>query len=160
MASSILKQIYASAPTDLALTRLLTVEIRLPGKTLRYVQDYVEHVFGGQLYEPAPVDIGLPNKDASGTQKLRFAIGVLDGAIYRMVQEVLDSNEVIYIVASEWIVGSPDAPANSTPPMPVEGGAISADGKLQVDASYFDLLNLAFPRERYTAENVPGVMYL
>lgn len=158
--SPILKQVYSSNPQDPALDRVLTLEIRMPSETLYFVQDKEDHLLGGKLYKNIPVDIALPDKDSSGTQKLRFALGIMDGSINILIQDALDSGKVIYIVCSEWLLGYRDAPARVTPPMPVEGGSLGANGSFQVDASYFDLLNLSWPRQRYTAENAPGIKYM
>jgi len=41
----------------------------------------------------------------------------------------------------------------------VVGGECSALS-VQVEAQYFDMLNFAWPRERYTVDKAPGTKYL
>ena len=50
-------------------------------------------------------------------------------------------------------------PARTPITMVIVGGECSALS-VQVEAQYFDMLNFAWPRERYTVDKAPGTKYL
>lgn len=160
--STVLKTIYASAPASVV--RLQTLEIELPGaQSVRLVGDYEDHLLGVngamQSFEACGIDISLPARDTSGNQALQFAIGLLDRRADRMVQDALESGEAVYLTYREYLSSDKSAPAAAPIRMSVVGGEFRTEA-LAIEASYFDLLNTAYPRDRYTVEAAPGVKYL
>lgn len=153
---SILRQIYAGE--DIPLFTTLTVQ--LPGQTLRYVQGYVNETLGGNVYVGAPIDIALPDKSKGGAQSLRFAVGLMDDSYLEIIQDAIDSGTPCYASAAVWMDTDRTAPAFSTPAMVVQGGTITDRHELQIDCVYWDILNTAWPRERYTIDKAPGVKYM
>lgn len=160
--STSLRTVYASAPTDVVL--ISTLEIELPGENIRLVSDYAEMLLGVdgvmQLFEPCALDISLPAKDNSGNQSLQFAIGIVDDdRINALVESALNAGVEIYLTYREYLSTDTSAPASSPIRMTVLGGEFNQDN-FGIEASYFDLLNTSWPRERYTLLNAPGTKYL
>jgi hypothetical protein len=161
--STVLKTVYASAPSEVL--RIQTVDIELPGgQHVRLVNDFFDATLGvdgvPQLFEACGMDITLPNKDASGNQTLQFALGVLDDdRINGLIAQALDAGQPVYLVYREYLNTDTTAPAMAPIRMTVLGGAFDED-QLGIEGSYFDMLNTAWPRERYTLENAPGTKYL
>lgn len=156
--SQILKQVYAG---DASIMIFTTLEITLPqGVTLRYVRDNEDQVLGGNLYQASPIDIALPDKSKGGAQSLRFAVGMLDDAYIETIYDALDAGTPCYVRAATWLETDRDTPAMQTPAMVVQGGTINHRNELQIDCVFWDILNTAWPRERYTIDKAPGLKYM
>lgn len=100
----------------------------------------------------------LPERSTVGNQSLRFGLGVVDGRAHRLISDALDSGLPSYVVYREYVSTDTSAPAAAPKRMLIQGGDLNSNA-LQIEASYFDLLNLAWPRDRYTADKAPGVKY-
>ena len=159
--STALRLLYAG--DDLSTVRIPTLDIELPGgEHIRLAHSYEDHMLGvngeRQRFEACGLDIALPERSTGGSQSLRFSLGINDGRAHRLIVGALDSGQPTFVVYREYLSVDPSAPASSPLRMLVLGGDMSGNA-LQIEASYFDLLNLAWPRERYTTEKAPGVKY-
>lgn len=156
--SAILQTVYASAPTDKVI--FPTLEISSEGmESMRFVHGFEDMTLGGQLYEACQISIALPEKNTTGNQTLRFGVGLVDSRADKAVDAALENGRIVFLTYREFLNSDISAPARAPITMEVVGGEFS-EGVLQVEASYFDMLNFAWPRQRYTAENAPGVKYL
>lgn len=156
--SELLKVAYASAPTDSLILR----SFRIHGDgiaPLNLVHDFVEQTLGGVLHEPCQLSYKLPAKDASGQQKINFAIGMVDSRAQKIIQAAIAADTVVYLTYTEYLEADKSLPARTPITMTIVGGECSALS-VQIEAQYFDMLNFAWPRERYTVEKAPGVKYL
>lgn len=159
--SKLLQTVYASAPTDVVI--IPTLEIQAPGETIRLVHAYedqqlkVDGVM--QTFESCSIQIALPAKDTSGNQTLTFGLGLVDGRAQRIIMDAIDTGQPSYLVYREYLSTDTSAPARTPIRMVISGGQFSG-AMVQIEASYFDMLNTAWPRERYTVESAPGVKYL
>lgn len=156
--SQILKVAYSSAPTTSLVLRSFTIH----GDgitTLRLVHDFSEHVLGGHLHESCQLSYKLPAKDATGNQKLNFAIGLVDARAHRLIKSAIEADTIVYLTYQEFMEDSKDVPARTPLTMVIVGGECSTLS-VQVEAQYFDMLNFSWPRERYTADKAPGTKYL
>lgn len=159
---SALEIIYASAPTDAML--LYTLEVSAPGVTpVRIVQGYEDRMLGvnGQLvlFEAAAVELSLPSRNASGQQTLRFGIAGANERIRPIVDAMLESGQMVTLTSRTYLASDITAPAERPYVMTVLSGQFE-NGAFVAEASYYDLLNTAWPRERYTAETAPGLQWL
>lgn len=161
--STVLRTVYASAPDDVYRIQTLTIEMPT-GEHVRLVNGFVEETLGvegvPQVFEPCGMDIDLPAKDDSGNQTLKFALGVLDDdRINGLIEQALESGQVVYLVYREYLSTDTSAPALAPIRMNVQGGVFES-GELGIEGSYFDMLNTRWPRQSYTIELAPGVKYL
>ena len=159
--STALKLLYAG--DDVTTLRICTLDIELPGgEHIRLAHSYEDHMLGvdgvQQLFEACGLEISLPERSTSGNQSLRFGLGVVDGRAHRLISNALDSGQPSYVVYREYVSTDTSAPAAAPKRMLIQGGDLNSN-VLQVEGSYFDLLNLAWPRDRYTADQAPGVKY-
>lgn len=159
---SILEIVYASAPTNELL--IPTLEIKVPGKDpIRlcngfddqwlYVDDTPERFEAGDL------SIALPARNASGQQTLRFGFAGIDGVAQSYIDAALEAGEPSVAVFREYLESDKTAPASRPIEMTIIGGQFE-DGQVVFECSYYDLLNSAWPRERYTTTTAPGIKYL
>lgn len=159
---TILKTVLASAPTDVTL--IPTIEVNVPGHApIRIARGYENHMLGVdgvmQEFEAGPIDVSLPKKNTSGNQTLNFAIADINGQSQKYVDAALESGKEIKMTYRSYLSTDKSSPAERPLELTVVGGRlVKTDATFE--ASYHDLLNTAWPRERYTAEVAPGVKYL
>lgn len=153
---------YASAPTDeLAIA---TIEVQVPGNDpIRICNGYEDQWLGVdgvmRFFEAGSLSVALPAKNTTGQQTLRFGVSAVSGMAQRYVDDALASGQVSTMIFREYLLSDPTTPARRPYLMTIVGGAFEgADATFE--GSYYDLLNSAWPRERYTAQTAPGIQYL
>lgn len=160
---SIIETVYASAPSEHII--LATLEILVPGQDpIRVVADYEDltaKLENGQevTFQAGPFEYKEPSKNTDGQQTLTFAIANVTGEAQKAVEAALEADVEVPIIYRVYLSTDLTAPATKPYKMIMRGG--SFEGMMvQIEAGYYDLLNTAWPRLRYTAENAPGLRYL
>lgn len=160
---TVLKIVYASAPTDEML--IVTVEIQIAGlEPIRVAHGFKDRMLGvnGEMvfFEQGALTIARPSKNAtSGNQKLTFGVSDMTGRVQRYVDQALASGVPAKLIFREYLESDISEPASRPYVMDISGGQFEG-GVVQIEASYYDLLNAAWPRERYNQINAPGIRYL
>lgn len=159
---TILKTWYASAPTDNY--AINAIEVNIPSKPpIRVCDGFVDQLLGvdgtQQLFEAGSLSIALPSKNTTGQQTLQFAVAGVNGLAQRYVDDALQAGDVVTMTYRMYLASDKTAPAERPRTMTVVGGTFE-NGECIFECSYYDLLNSAWPRERYTAESAPGLKFL
>lgn len=159
---TILKIVYASAPTGEVI--IPSLEIQIPnGEPVRICDGFEDHLLGVdgeyKLFEAGSLSIALPAKNTTGQQALTFGVPNANGLAQRYVDDALESGVRVPLIYREYLASDKSAPARR-PYVLTMGGGVFEGMEAQFEASYYDLLNSAWPRERYTAETAPGIKYL
>lgn len=159
---TILKVWYASAPTDEY--AIDSIEINVPNKEpIRICNGFEDHYLGIngvlQLFEAGALSLSLPARNTTGQQTLRFAIAGVNGIAQRHVDDALSTGAMVTMTYRMYLASDKTTPAARPCVMTVIGGTFEG-GEAVFECSYYDLLNSAWPRERYTAETAPGLKYL
>ena len=105
------------------------------------------------------MDIALPDKDASGNQSLMFAIDNITGEAQRFVDDALTAGGEMLLIYREYLASDLSTPVSVPKTLNIIGGTFEG-GTFQAEASYYDMLNTAWPRDRYTADFAPGIKYM
>lgn len=111
------------------------------------------------LFQATGMDVSVPNRNNSGTQRLGFAIDNIYGDAQDFIQQALDNQFKIQVVYRLYLSDNLSAPAET----PLIFDLVSADltsRSVQVEAGLLDLLNSTWPRQRYNAQFSPGITYL
>ena len=126
--------------------------------TLRYVLDNQPRQISGQEYEASAFTVQLPERSESGFTDLSFSVCGVNGDCYRYVRQALASHATTYITLQH---RHPESPADVLYELTltVTGGQITREAAT-FTASFCDMLNVEFPRLRYTAHNAPGLKYV
>ena len=159
---TILATIYASAPASEVL--IPTIEIRHASMPSVYICTGFENITA--ITEDAEevtfiatgLDVSLPEKDSSGNQTLAFAIENITGEAQQFVDSALEAGGDMLLIYREYIYSDLSEPASLPRVMNIVGGSFEG-GTFQCQASYYDMLNTAWPRDRYTADFAPGIKY-
>jgi hypothetical protein len=160
---SLLERVFASAGAEVVIPTLeITCPVWETGVCL--CNGYEDHTCvtedGRTLtFLAAGIEIALPKRDTSGAQVLSFAIDNVTGEAQRLVDQALDAGERIQIVFRHYLSTDKSTPAEPPLRLIARGGAMEGSA-LKVEAAFFDLINTAWPRRRYTLDFAPGLKYL
>lgn len=160
---SVIETYYASGGSDVLIP---SIEIRISGKTpIRICQGFEDHYLtvdgAPRLFEAGSLSVTLPSVNTSGQQTLNFGVANVNGLAQRYVDDALEQDKEVVLIYREYLAGDKSAPARRPYEMVIRGGRFD-DGEAMAEfqASYYDILNTAWPRERYTSQNAPGIKYL
>lgn len=104
-------------------------------------------------------DPSFPDKDNSGSQTLGIAVDNVTGESQRRIDTANEAGETISMTLRTYLASDPSAPAE--PPYYLDALAAEIEGPTtQFTAGYFNLIDTAWPRRRYTQEFSPGVKYI
>lgn len=160
---SILEEVYASNPAGSLIIPSLEVNIvgQPPIRICTGFEDQMLGVSGAlQLFEAGSLSIALPSKNTSGMQTLNFGVAGVNSLVQKYMDQALETGETVAIIYREYLESDKMTPARTPYVMKLIGGTLEANGEAQLSAGFFDLLNLRWSREIYTAENAPGIRYL
>ncbi|TCP78316.1 uncharacterized protein DUF1833 [Pseudomonas putida] len=101
----------------------------------------------------------LPARDNSGNQTLTFAIDNVTGEAQQLIDQALEARERITLVFRIFISSDLSAPAERPYRMTVLSGFMQG-ASVQLNAGYFDLINLAWPRRKYDLAFAPCLRYI
>lgn len=160
---TLISTVYASAPSDVVIIPMFEFEcagfdpIRLCDSFRDYTvmdENGVEKTFTASGFTHRE-----PKINTSGQQFLKFGIANVTGDAQMAIDSALENNQEIDVTFRVYISDDLTAPAKRPYKMKLRSGTF--DGAvLNIDAGYFDLLNYAWPRNRYTAQVAPGLRYI
>lgn len=104
-------------------------------------------------------DAALPKRDNSGNQSLSFAIDNVTGEAQQLIDQALDARAKISMVFRVFLSTDLSVPAEAPYRMTVLSGFMEG-ASVQLQAGYFDLINLAWPRRKYTLAFAPCLRYI
>ena len=161
--SELLQVVYASAPANQVIIHTLEFK-NVDSETVRICADYVDHELTLETsevvtFESSQFDHQLPSKDTGGNQSLAFVLPNVDGAVQRWIDDALQGEEQVIVTYRAYLASDPSTPAEPPVVMTLVGASF-AGAVVQLKASYFDLLNTAWPRLRYTSDFSPAIKYL
>lgn len=103
-------------------------------------------------------DAALPKRDNSGNQSLTFAIDNVTGIAQQLIDQALEARAKITLVFRTFLSTDLSVPADRPYRMTVLSGYMEGT-TVQLQAGYYDLINLAWPRKKYTLDFVPALRY-
>lgn len=149
-----LNEIYASGGQ----LPLITLEIDNEEiGALRFVLSPDNQTLGGDLYYASAFTVQMPERSGNGFSDLSFAICGVNGECYQYINRALESMKPTLLTMKQWHPEKLDQLEALT--LTVTGGQLNRD-TAQFTASFCDMLNLEFPRLKYTAYNSPGLKYI
>lgn len=160
--SELLEIIYASAPKDHILIQ--TLEIKSSAfDTLYYCngyQDITARLENNALvtFTASAFDLQLPARDSSGNQRLVFAIENVSHIAQSIIDKCLEFDAQVFVTFRQYTSMNLNSPIEPPITLSVLGGTFS-ESTVQIECAYYDILNSAFPRKRYTAEFSKGLKY-
>ncbi|HAT3749167.1 TPA: DUF1833 domain-containing protein [Klebsiella oxytoca] len=158
---TVLDRLYASSGSEIIYE---TLQINV-GDSVHYIvkgyEDITAVTENGDTVtlKAGAIDIALPARNSDGTQDLQFAIGNIDGSISTIILDAIDNLSESSLTYRNYI--STDLSAPSSPPytLQLKPGYWTAI-EAQITAGYMNVLDTAWPRNRYILPFFPGLRYM
>ena len=164
-AMSILDIVYSSAPAAEVLIPTLEITHPTAFDPIRICAGFDDITAGTEesgtdvTFYAAGIDISLPDMDTSGQQVLNFAIDNVTGVAQSAIDAAIAAGGEVTVTYRAYLLSDLSAPCDVPLVLTMVGGSIKGS-VVQIQAAYFDLLNTAWPRDRYTLLFSPGLAYL
>lgn len=111
------------------------------------------------LFIAANIDIALAKKNNKGNQTLAFAIDNTSGEAQRKIDLALDADARVTATYRTYLFSNLLSPAERPYTLTIMGGTMQSN-QAQLQCGFFDLIGVAWPRDLYTTNFVPGLKYL
>ena len=105
------------------------------------------------------IDFALPARNKDGTQDLKIAIGNIYGEVSALIRSSLNNLESATVTYRNYISTDLTAPASKPFKLSIKHGFWTSKD-VQITAGYFNILDTAFPRARYTLNDFPALRYI
>lgn len=102
--------------------------------------------------------LSLPARNEDGTQDLKFMLCNVDGVVSTAIRKAIDAMSTASITFRKYISTDLTAPAEQPYVMPVKGGSWTPL-TVNVTAGFKNMLDYAWPRDRYTLTYFQGLRY-
>lgn len=110
-------------------------------------------------YTACAIDIALPARNTDGTQDLKFALCNVDGVVSTTIRNALANRLPASLTYRSFISTDLAAPAAVPYTLKIKSGYWTAT-EVQITAGYMNVLDMAWPRYRYTLPVFPGLRYI
>lgn len=167
--SKALEVAYASAPANDVILHTLelsaasfAVQGHAPG-VIRWVQGYDDIIAGLETGTQANFvafgfGVSLPKKSSTGQQELQFQLDNVSGEASQAIDAAIENGDLIKVTYRAYLASDLSAPAQAPIVMTATSAKINALSVVVV-ASFFNLVNKAWPPRRYTPTFAPGLKY-
>lgn len=158
---TILNRLYASSGEEVIIE---TLQINVGGKQhflCTGYDDVTARTESGDkvTFVACAMDIALPKRNTDGTQDLQFAISNIDGVVSTAIRNALGDISRASIIYRHYLSSDLSAPASPPYTLSIKSGHWTAL-QVQITAGYLNVLDLAWPRYRYTLNNFPALRYM
>ena len=157
---TILNRLYASSGPEVILE---TLQINI-GDEVHYLcngfEDITATTENGDTVEfkACAMDVALPARNDDGTQDLKFALCNVDGKVSTAIRNAINNLSSASLTYRSFISTDLAAPASVPYTLAIKNGSWTAT-EAQITAGYMNVLDTAWPRNRYTLNNFPGLRY-
>jgi hypothetical protein len=160
---TVLERVFASSGTEVIIRTLEITNVNWPTSILLCDgfedQSCVTEDNRNLLFVASGIEVSLPKKGTDGNQSLNFVIDNVNGEAQRLIDMALESGQRINLVFRHYLSSDLTAPAEPPYRFVVKGGGMEGSA-MTVSATFFDIINTAWPRKFYTADFAPGVKYI
>lgn len=156
-----LERLYASSGPEVILPTLQLTTASVTYYLVRGWDDITATLETAEAvtFTACGMDVAKPAKNADGTQDLQFALGNLDGSVSEAIRQALQERSKMTVTYREYISTDLSAPQKAAYTMQIKGGSWTRS-EAQIKAGYMNLLDTAWPRDRYTLNHHPGLRYM
>lgn len=159
---SLVEVIYASAPVGE--TIIASIEVQTPGKpTLYACNGFEDHWLGvdGDYYkfEGGNLEVSLPSKTSGGSQSLDFGVANVNGLCHEYVRHAIENRAKVKVIFRKYLASDKSAPMERPYIMNLLGASF-VNGVARFECGYYNIMDTAWPRQRFTTENAPALKYM
>jgi len=158
---NLLERLYASGGSEVILD---TMAVRIGDRTHYLVSGYEDFAAtletGEQVtFTACQITVAKPTKNADGVQDLRFALSNIDGVVSTEIRAALVAKQEMWATLRTYVHTDHGAPQKPPHEMVIKGGQWTST-EVQITAGFMNILDTAWPRDRFTLTNAPGLRYL
>lgn len=160
---SILDVVRASGGADVIIP---TLELSCPAwaESVFICAGYVDQVFVTEdartlTFTACPMELALPKRSADVNETITIALDNVRGLAQQRCDEAKEAQATIRVTTRLYLDSDHSYPAEKPFTMDVLSVSMKS-ATVQLSCGYLDLVNTAWPRDRYTLEFSPGVAYL
>ncbi|GGF06909.1 DUF1833 family protein [Pseudoalteromonas gelatinilytica] len=160
--SEVLQRLFASAPTNDLPIHSLELQATSFGviRICSGFDDVTAGIEGGEMvaFEACALGVSLPERSVKGRQDLQFQLDNITGQSLEVVETAFEAGEKVKVIYRVYTASYLDEPGER----PLEMTAVSVKAnalRVNVVASFNDLVNAAWPTDRYTPDFAPGLQY-
>ncbi|ELS1887219.1 DUF1833 family protein [Klebsiella pneumoniae] len=155
-----INRLYASSGPEVIIG---TLQVDIGGTTHYLCEGYeditaVTEVGVTVTFKACAIVLSLPARNEDGTQDLKFMLCNIDGVVSNAIRRAIDSISSASITFRKYISTDLSAPAEPPYIMPVKGGSWTPL-TVNVTAGFKNMLDYAWPRDRYTLTYFQGLRY-
>ncbi|WP_329914027.1 DUF1833 family protein [Stenotrophomonas sp. SMYL86] len=158
---SILERLYSSGGREVELE---TLAIQIGAQTFYLTKgwdDFTARLETGEAatFTACGMDIAKPARNADGVQDLRFALSNINGVVSTQLRAALAAKQEMVATFRLYLSTDLLAPAERPFIVKVKGGQWTAT-EVQITAGFMNVLDTAWPRDRYVLSKHPGLRYM
>ena len=158
---TILERLYASGGAEVE-HETLAIEVASETHYLtKGWQDLTAILETGEtvVFKACGMDVAKPARNADGAQDLRFALSNVDGVVSTRIRAALAARQSMVVTLRVYLSNDLRAPVKRPLSMVVKGGQWSAT-EVQITAGFMNILDTAWPRDRFNLSKHPGLRYI
>lgn len=158
---SILERLYASGGHEIEHETLAitvgsdTYYLTKGWEDLQAVLETGEQV----TFKACGMDVAKPARNADGVQDLRFALTNIDGVVSSKIRAALAARQEMTVTLRVYLSSDLLAPIKRPLSMAIKGGQWTAT-EVQITAGFMNILDTAWPRDRFNLSKHPGLRYI
>ncbi|HCF8535308.1 DUF1833 family protein [Klebsiella pneumoniae] len=155
-----INRLYASSGSEVIIG---TLQIDIGGQTHYLCEGYEDITAVTERGETVTfiacaIVLSLPARNEDGTQDLKFMLCNVDGVVSTAIRKAIDAMSTASITFRKYISTDLTAPAEPPYVMPVKGGSWTPL-TVNITAGFKNMLDYAWPRDRYTLTYFQGLRY-
>lgn len=158
---TVLNRLYASSGSEVIIE---TLQINI-GDTVHYFCKGYDNITATTengaviTFSASAIDIAIPARNSDGTQDLQFAISNINGEVSTAIRDALATQQDGVLTYRQYVSTDLNAPASVPYTLAIKSGSWTAL-QAQITAGYMNVLDTAWPRYRYTLNDIPALRYM
>lgn len=158
---TVLNRLYASSGSEVIIETLQIIIGSTTYWLTKGYQDITATLEDGttQVFTACAMDIALPARNADGTQDLQFAISNITGVVSSTIRKALQDLNEASLTYRSYVSTDMSAPSEVPFSLTIKSGYWTST-EVQITAGYMNVLDTAWPRNRFTLPKYPGLRYL
>lgn len=160
---STLEEVFASGGTDIII-RTLELTSAAWDEPVLICNGFIDQVLTTEdgrtlTFIAANIDITLPKKNNKGNQVLAFSVDNTTGEVQQKADAALEANARVTAVYRTYLKSNKSAPSEKPYQLTLQSDSIQGN-VAQLQAGYFDMIGVAWPRRLYTLQQFPALRYV
>ncbi|HBL7061453.1 TPA: DUF1833 family protein [Klebsiella oxytoca] len=157
---TVINRLYASSGAEVIIG---TLQVNIGGQSHYLCEGYEDILATTEegnavIFKACAIAFSLPARNEDGTQNLKFTLCNIDGVVSTAIRSAIDTITTASIIFRKYISTDLSAPAEPPYILPVKGGSWTPLA-VNITAGFKNVLDYAWPRDRYTLTYFPGLRY-